>query len=55
VQNISGRLLVGLRWWNEIGEEGENIWKFESIQDPSELRASDSTLFWTALVGAPAL
>ena len=55
MQNISGRLLVGLRWWNEIGEEGQIIWKFESIQDPFELRASDSALFWTALVGAPVL
>jgi hypothetical protein len=52
VKNVSGRLLVGLRWWNEIAEDGQNIWKFESIQDPSELRASDSTLFWTAMVGA---
>lgn len=55
VKNVSGRLLVGLRWWNEIDEEGQNVWMFESIQDPSELIASDSTLFWTALVGAPAL
>ena len=55
VKNVSGRLLVGLRWWNEIAEDGENIWKFESIQDPSELRPSDSTLFWTAMVGAAAI
>ena len=55
VKNVSGRLLVGLRWWNEIAEDGENIWKFESIQDPSDLRASDSTLFWTAMVGTAAV
>lgn len=55
VKNVSGRLLVGLRWWNEIAEDGENVWKFESIQDPSELRPSDSTLFWTALIGAAGL
>lgn len=55
VKNVSGRLLVGLRWWNEIAEDGENIWKFESIQDPSELRSSDSTLFWTAMIGAAAI
>jgi len=30
VKNISGRLLVGLRWWNEINEDGTNSWLFES-------------------------
>lgn len=31
VKNISGRILVGLRWWNEVTEEGESHWKFESL------------------------
>jgi hypothetical protein len=22
VKNVSGRILVGLRWWNEINDEG---------------------------------
>lgn len=36
VKNISGRILVGLRWWNEINEQGQSIWKFESLdQDVS--------------------
>ncbi len=30
VKNVSGRLLVGLRWWNEIKEDGSNEWIFES-------------------------
>jgi hypothetical protein len=30
VKNVSGRLLVGLRWWNEITEDGKNEWVFES-------------------------
>lgn len=30
VKNISGRLLVGLRWWNEIQPDGSNKWVFES-------------------------
>ncbi|KAJ2895037.1 Golgi apparatus membrane protein tvp23, partial [Coemansia aciculifera] len=30
VKNISGRLLVGLRWWNEVREDGTNEWIFES-------------------------
>lgn len=31
VKNISGRILVGLRWWNEINEQGESVWKFECL------------------------
>lgn len=30
VKNVAGRLLVGLRWWNEIKEDGESVWVFES-------------------------
>lgn len=30
VKNVSGRLLVGLRWWNEIQPDGSNKWVFES-------------------------
>ena len=30
-KNISGRILVGLRWWNEINEQGESLWKFECL------------------------
>ena len=29
-KNISGRILVGLRWWNEVKENGEEVWIFES-------------------------
>lgn len=28
---MSGRILVGLRWWNEIDEAGESVWKFECL------------------------
>lgn len=28
VKNISGRLLVGLRWWSDYDEKGNEIWKF---------------------------
>ncbi|CAO2184700.1 unnamed protein product [Urochloa humidicola] len=31
VKNVSGRILVGLRWWNEINDEGESVWKFECL------------------------
>lgn len=29
-KNISGRKLVGLRWWNQIKSNGEEVWRFES-------------------------
>lgn len=30
VKNVSGRLLVGLRWWNDVDEHGNSKWIFES-------------------------
>lgn len=30
VKNISGRLLVGLRWWNYVDDDGKSHWVFES-------------------------
>lgn len=30
VKNITGRLLVGLRWWNYVDDEGASHWVFES-------------------------
>jgi hypothetical protein len=35
VKNVTGRLLVGLRWWNDIKDSGENEWIFESRQVPA--------------------
>lgn len=32
VKNVTGRLLVGLRWWNKIEEDGTSVWQFESKQ-----------------------
>eukprot|EP00761_Pharyngomonas_kirbyi_P012469 gb/GECH01012496.1/.p1 GENE.gb/GECH01012496.1/~~gb/GECH01012496.1/.p1 ORF type:complete len:212 (+),score=34.90 gb/GECH01012496.1/:1-636(+) len=53
VKNITGRLLVGLRWWNEVTEEGENIWHFESKQDQKTVNIIDSQLFWIPLISQP--
>ncbi|VDM40684.1 unnamed protein product [Toxocara canis] len=35
VKNITGRLLVGLRWWNFVDAEGNNHWRFESAKHRS--------------------
>ncbi|OAY42425.1 Golgi apparatus membrane protein-like protein ECHIDNA [Manihot esculenta] len=51
VKNVSGRILVGLRWWNEIDDMGESVWKFESLDQESlaRLNKKDSWLFWWTL------
>ena len=38
VKNVTGRLLVGLRWWNYVKEDGSNEWVFESLENMSEVR-----------------
>ena len=33
VKNVSGRLLVGLRWWHEVKDDGSSEWKFECLDE----------------------
>lgn len=66
VKNISGRLLVGLRWWNSISPQtGESTWVFESASSASSgndgpishreraSRKSAGRLFWIGLLAFP--
>jgi hypothetical protein len=53
VKNVSGRLLVGLRWWNEIKDDGTSEWVFESLEDKTAILPSESRLFWLALFISP--
>jgi len=54
-RNVAGRTLVGLRFWNQVDNNGESYWIFES-RDPSRpANPIDSRLFWTALYVFPAL
>lgn len=59
VKNISGRILVGLRWWNYIDDEGVSHWMYESRKVdpnlPSPINAQESKIFWTALILCPIL
>jgi len=55
VKNVSGRLLVGLRWWNEIREDGGNHWVFESASPSRKNNPVDSRIFWTVLYVTPAI
>ena len=52
-KNISGRLLVGLRWWSYVREDGSNEWIFESLEDTAELSPLDSRIFWGAMYATP--
>ncbi|CAJ1960913.1 unnamed protein product [Cylindrotheca closterium] len=51
VKNVTGRLLVGLRWWNKV-ENDETRWIFESAKD-RQINAFDKSVFWTVLYAAP--
>jgi len=54
-RNVAGRTLVGLRFWNQVDDDGESYWIFES-RDPSRpANPIDSRLFWIALYVFPAL
>lgn len=44
-KNVSGRKLVGLRWWNEVKEDGTEVWIFESKNEVKESNA-DTRIFW---------
>lgn len=54
VKNITGRLLVGLRWWNQVvGEDGsETKWIFESSEEYKP-NGFDRTVFWSVLYITP--
>lgn len=63
VKNVTGRLLVRMRWWNHIKEDGTAEWKYESktmndapsAVDPlrQQQENKDSRLFWTSLYLTP--
>lgn len=54
VKNITGRLLVGLRWWVHIREDGSNDWQFESAPN-ARIPQIDSRIFWWSSYGASAI
>jgi hypothetical protein len=51
VKNVTGRILVSLRWWNQIKDDGESEWVFESAQDASRVHPFDSYFFWVTTYG----
>lgn len=53
VKNIAGRLLVGLRWWNETNELGQTIWVFETADPNRYINPIDSKVFWLMMYITP--
>jgi len=62
VKNVTGRLLVGLRWWNKVDPvTGQTSWIFESAAPTSPdgtnptTNSFDSKFFWGILYITPIL
>uniref|UniRef100_A0A3B4ZT05 Golgi apparatus membrane protein TVP23 homolog n=1 Tax=Stegastes partitus TaxID=144197 RepID=A0A3B4ZT05_9TELE len=53
VKNVSGRLLVGLRWWNHVDAAGRSHWVFESRKVTNTTSTADSRIFWLGLIVCP--
>ncbi|XP_061611399.1 Golgi apparatus membrane protein TVP23 homolog B isoform X3 [Phyllopteryx taeniolatus] len=55
VKNITGRLMVALRWWNQVDEDGQSHWVFESRKGMRKRQSSDSEsrIFWLGLIVCP--
>ncbi|KAJ7460564.1 Golgi apparatus membrane protein TVP23 [Mycena latifolia] len=54
-RNVAGRTLVGLRFWNQVDEDGESFWVFESREPSRPANAIDSRMFWIAVYVFPLL
>ncbi|XP_050627380.1 Golgi apparatus membrane protein TVP23 homolog B-like [Macaca thibetana thibetana] len=59
VKNVAGRLMVGLRCWNHIAEDGKSHWVFqsrkESSQETKTVSEAESRIFWLGLIACPVL
>jgi len=55
VQKISGRLIVGLRWWSQLREDGTTEWHFESVSDRARISRTDTLFFWIVLFATPTI
>ncbi|GAA5922942.1 Tvp23p [Sporobolomyces koalae] len=54
VRNVSGRVLVGLRFWNQVDEDGTSFWVFESRSPEQPANKVDAKMFWIAMYSFPA-
>ncbi|XP_040430612.1 Golgi apparatus membrane protein TVP23 homolog A isoform X1 [Cygnus olor] len=56
-RNVTGRLLVGLRWWNQIDEDGKSHWVFEArrVSTPAASTEAEARIFWLGLIICPVI
>ena len=52
VKNVSGRLLVGLRWWNQVDEDGNSSWVFEAKKVSRVMYLFSITFHWVEVVAS---
>ncbi|KRX05906.1 hypothetical protein PPERSA_03843 [Pseudocohnilembus persalinus] len=50
VKNITGRLLVGLKWDNNFQQDGTEIWEYQSMDANFVPNTVDKSFFWTSLL-----
>ncbi|KPA84285.1 hypothetical protein ABB37_02313 [Leptomonas pyrrhocoris] len=51
-KNITGRILVSMRWRNEVKDDGSTEWLFESSPEADQrVNAYDNWFFWVLLIG----
>ncbi|KAJ7597222.1 Golgi apparatus membrane protein TVP23 [Mycena floridula] len=55
VKNVSGRLLVGLRFWNQVDSDGQSFWVFEARDPKRPPHPVDARMFWMAIYVFPLL
>ncbi|KAM8945275.1 Golgi apparatus membrane protein TVP23 homolog B-like isoform 1-T1 [Pelodytes ibericus] len=54
VKNITGRLMVGLRWWNQVDDDGKSHWVYESRKVGKKATSeAESRIFWLGLISCP--
>ncbi|XP_060108379.1 Golgi apparatus membrane protein TVP23 homolog B-like [Heteronotia binoei] len=59
VKNVTGRLMVGLRWWNQVDDDGKSHWVFEARKASARRKKvtseAESRIFWLGLITCPLL
>ncbi|EEB17532.1 conserved hypothetical protein [Pediculus humanus corporis] len=52
VKNVTGRLMVGLRWWNYVDDDGKSHWVYETKKGSQQNRinSSEARIFWLGLI-----
>jgi hypothetical protein len=48
-KNITGRYLIGMRWWSEIDKKGQTKYQFESYDYQVKHSPLDTSVFWWGL------